>query len=143
MNLKSITPILSVSEQIQPQEVTALAAAGFKAIICNRPDGEGADQPSFPEIEAAARAAGMQAAYLPVVSGKVGEEDAQAFVLLMDRLPKPILAYCRTGTRSATLWSLSEAAQGRPLAEIILATKAAGYDMTGVMSALPMKGAKT
>jgi sulfide:quinone oxidoreductase len=143
MTPKPITFILSVSEHIQPEEVTALAAAGFKAIICNRPDGEGADQPSFPEIEVAAQAAGMQAAYLPVVSGKVGEADAQAFGLLMDRLPKPILAYCRTGTRSATLWSLSEAARGRPLAEIISATQVAGYDMAGVMRALPMSGTKT
>jgi sulfide:quinone oxidoreductase len=143
MNPKSITPTLSVSEQVQPQEIAALAAAGFKAIICNRPDGEGADQPSFAEIEAAAKAAGMQAAYLPVVSGKIDEADAQAFGLLMDRLPKPILAYCRSGTRSATLWSLSEGGRGRPLPEIISATKAAGYDMAGVMRALPMAGAKT
>ncbi|WP_395688699.1 TIGR01244 family sulfur transferase [Aestuariivirga sp.] len=143
MNPKSITPTLSVSEQIQPQEIAALAAAGFKAIICNRPDDEGADQPPFSAIEAVAQAAGMQAAYLPVVSGKVDEADAQAFGLLMDRLPKPILAYCRTGTRSATLWSLSEAARGRPLAEIISATQVAGYDMAGVMRALPMSGTKT
>ena len=143
MNPKPITPTLSVSEQIQPQEVAALAAAGFKAIICNRPDGEGADRPSFPGIEAAARAAGMQAAYLPVVSGKFGEADAQAFGFLMDRLPKPILAYCRTGTRSATLWSLSEAGRARALVEIISATKAGGYDMPGVLGALPVAGTKT
>jgi sulfide:quinone oxidoreductase len=143
MNPKSITPTLSVSEQVQPQEIAALAAAGIKAIICNRPDGEGADQPSFAEIEAAAKAAGMQAAYLPVVSGKIDEADAQALGLLIDRLPKPILAYCRSGTRSATLWSLSEGGRGRPLPEIISATKAAGYDMAGVMCALPMAGTKT
>ena len=142
MNPKPITPTLSVSEQIQPQEVNALAASGFKAIICNRPDGEGADQPSFSEIEVAAKAAGMQAAYLPVVSGNIDEADVQEFGLLMERLPKPILAYCRSGTRSATLWSLSEAARGRPLAEIISATKAAGCDMAGVMRALPTAGGK-
>jgi sulfide:quinone oxidoreductase len=142
MNLKPITLLLSVSEQIQPQEVAALAAAGFKAIICNRPDGEGADQPSFPEIEAAARAAGMQAAYLPVVSGNIDDADVQAFGLLMERLPSPILAYCRTGTRSATLWSLSEAARGRPFADIVSATKVAGYDMAGVMRALPTASGK-
>ncbi len=133
MTVKSITPNLSVSEQVQPQEITALASAGFKAIICNRPDGEGADQPSFAEIEAAAQAAGMQAAYLPIVSGKVDDADAQAFGALLDRLPKPILAYCRSGTRSATLWSLSEGGRGRPLPEIIAATTAAGFDMAGVV----------
>ena len=133
MTAKPITPTLSVSEQVLPQDITALAAAGFKSVICNRPDGEGADQPSFSEIEAAATAAGMQAAYLPIVSGKVGDDDALAFGVAMDNLPKPILAYCRTGTRSATLWSLSEGGRGRPLPEIIAATKAAGYDMAGVV----------
>ena len=59
MTAKPITPTLSVSEQVLPQEVAALAAAGFKSIVCNRPDGEGADQPSFAEIEAAATAAGL------------------------------------------------------------------------------------
>jgi sulfide:quinone oxidoreductase len=76
----------------------------------------------------------MQATYLPIVSGKVGDADAVAFGTLLDSLPKPILAYCRTGTRSATLWSLSEGGRGRPLPEIITATKAAGYDMAGVVS---------
>lgn len=133
MTVKPITPNLSVSEQILPQDIAALAAAGFKSVICNRPDGEGADQPSFAEIEAAAKAAGMQATYLPIVSGKVDDAEAVAFGALLDSLPKPILAYCRTGTRSATLWSLSEGGRGRPLPEIITATKAAGYDMAGVV----------
>ena len=133
MTAKPITPTLSVSEQVLSQDVAALATAGFKSIICNRPDGEGADQPSFAEIEAAALAAGVQAAYLPIVSGKVDDADALAFGALMDTLPKPILAYCRTGTRSATLWSLSEGGRGRPLPDIIAATKSAGYDMAGVV----------
>ncbi len=128
MTAKPITPTLSVSEQLLPEEMAALAGAGFKSIICNRPDGEGADQPSFAEIKAAAKEAGLKAAYLPIVSGKVGDADAVAFGAAMDNLPKPILAYCRTGTRSATLWSLSEGGRGRPLPEIITATKAAGYD---------------
>ena len=110
MNAKPISPILSVSEQIRPEDVAVLFAAGFKSIVCNRPDGEGPDQPDFAEIEAAAKAAGIVAAYLPVVSGQIGDEDAAAFGSLLDSLPKPVLAFCRTGTRSATLWSLSEGA---------------------------------
>lgn len=133
MTAKPITPILSVSEQVLPEDIATLAAAGFRSIICNRPDGEGADQPSFAEIDTAAKAAGLQAAYLPIVSGKVADADALAFGMAMDSLPKPILAYCRTGTRSATLWSLSEGGRGRTLPEIIAATKAAGYDMAGVV----------
>jgi len=130
---KPITPTLSVSEQILPTQMADLAAAGFRAIICNRPDGEGADQPAFAEIAAVAKAAGLEAAYLPITAGKVGDDDAAAFGALMENLPKPILAFCRTGTRSATLWSLAEGARGRALPEILTATKAAGYDMSGVV----------
>ncbi len=132
MQPNRINANLSVSGQIMPEAVAAVAEAGFRSIICNRPDGEGADQPGFAEIEAAAKVAGLQAAYQPVISGKVTDSDAQAFGALFASMPKPVFAYCRTGTRSATLWSLSEAAQGRPLPEILSATKAAGHDMGAV-----------
>jgi sulfide:quinone oxidoreductase len=137
---KPITPTLSVSEQILPDQVAVLAAAGFRAIIVNRPDGEGADQPAFAEIEAAAKAAGMQAAYLPITPGKVSDADAVAFGTLLDNMPKPVLAFCRTGTRSTTLWSLSEGGRGRPLPEILTAAKAAGYDMSGVVRRIANSG---
>ncbi len=130
--IRKITDALSVSPQVTVPEVAAIAAAGFRAIICNRPDGEGADQPTFEEIEAAAHAAGIEARYLPVVSGKVLDEDAQAFGNAMEALPKPIFAYCRTGTRSTTLWALSQATS-MPLPEILSRARAAGYDMSGVV----------
>jgi sulfide:quinone oxidoreductase len=133
MQPKSITASLSVSGQVLPADIAAISAAGFRAIICNRPDGEGSDQPLFAEIEAAAKAQGLAAAYLPIVTGKVKDEDAQAFGRLLDSLPKPVFAFCRTGTRSATLWALSEGARGRPLPEILAAAKVAGYDMSGVV----------
>ncbi|GGJ26941.1 bifunctional protein tyrosine phosphatase family protein/NAD(P)/FAD-dependent oxidoreductase [Neoroseomonas lacus] len=132
MQPKMIDATLSVSPQVSIEDVAAIAAAGFRSILCNRPDGEGADQPVFAEIEAAATQAGLQAVYQPVVSGKVQDGDAAQFGAHFAALPKPVLAYCRSGTRSATLWSLSEAARGRPLPEILGATKAAGYDMGGV-----------
>jgi len=109
-----------------------LAVQGFRALICNRPDGEAADQPNFSEIEAAAKKAGLEIRNLPVVSGKVSDQDAADFGAAMQELPRPILAYCRTGTRSATLWSLSQANR-MSVADILAATKAAGYDMGGVV----------
>jgi sulfide:quinone oxidoreductase len=132
MQPRRIDAALSVAPQIAPEDVPAIAAAGFRAILCNRPDGEGADQPAFAEIEAVARRSGLQAVYLPVVSGKVQDSDAAAFGQQLAILPKPVLAYCRSGTRSATLWSLSAAARGQPLPEILTAAKGAGYDMAGV-----------
>ncbi|WP_170582749.1 bifunctional protein tyrosine phosphatase family protein/NAD(P)/FAD-dependent oxidoreductase [Ruegeria arenilitoris] len=132
MEIRKISGALSVSPQVTLADIPAIKAAGFRAIICNRPDGEGSDQPTFEEIEAAAEKLGIEARYVPVQTGLVRDEDAQAFGHALTELPGPILAYCRTGTRSATLWSLHEAAQGRALPDILTATKAAGYDMSGV-----------
>ncbi|NIY95379.1 FAD-dependent oxidoreductase, partial [Salipiger sp. HF18] len=89
----------------------------------------------------AAREAGLVARYLPVVSGKVQDGDAEAFGTAMRELPGPVFAYCRTGTRSATLWSLSQAKVLTP-PQILAATKAAGYDMAGVVRRI-VNGGKT
>ncbi len=131
MDLKKITEKTTVSAQITPADLEAIKAAGIRAIICNRPDGEGADQPSFDEIAAAAEKVGIEARYVPVQSGMVRDEDVDAFAAALKDLPRPVLAYCRTGTRSATLWSFNEAKK-RPITEVLAATKAAGYDMNGV-----------
>ncbi len=131
MQLNKITDALSVSPQITPDDMGEIRDAGFRAIICNRPDAEGADQPGFEEIANAAKAVGLEARNLPVSVGMVQDSDAESFGAALRDLPGPVLAYCRTGTRSATLWSLSEA-RDKPLPEILAATKAAGYDMNGV-----------
>lgn len=131
MDIKRISEKVSVTPQIAVDDLAAIKDAGFRAIICNRPDGEGADQPSFEEIEKAAKKAGLEFAYVPVQTGIVTDENVDQFGVALKDLPRPVLAYCRSGTRSATLWSLHEA-QKRPLPEILAATKAAGYDMNGV-----------
>ena len=131
MDIKTLSPQVSVSPQITAADVAEITEAGFRAIICNRPDGEGADQPNFDEIEAAASAAGLRVAYVPVTAGMVRDDDVAAFASALAELPRPVLAYCRTGTRSATLWSFHEADK-RPMPDILAATKAAGYDMNGV-----------
>jgi sulfide:quinone oxidoreductase len=129
MDTKRLAPDIAVSAQLAVSDVAAAAAAGFRSVICNRPDGEGADQPAFGEIEAAATAAGMEARYQPVTSGQVSDADAAAFGRTLAALPKPVLAYCRSGARSATLWSLAEGARGRPLPGILVAARAAGHDV--------------
>ena len=131
MDPKVISADLSVSPQITPQDVAIARDQGFRAIICNRPDGEDPDQPSFHEIEAAAKAAGIEARHVPVVGGMVSQADVDAFAAALHELPGPVLAYCRTGSRSATLWSLVQA-DSMPLPAILAATKAAGHDMSGV-----------
>ena len=141
MDARTITSGLSVSPQITAEDVRTARDHGFRAIICNRPDGEGMDQPNFEEIETEAEALGLEARYLPIVAGKVQDADAAAFGKLLEELPGPVLAYCRTGTRSATLWSLAVASR-KPVADILAATQAAGYDMGGVVRRIA-NGGKT
>ncbi|MCB1405580.1 MAG: TIGR01244 family phosphatase [Rhodobacteraceae bacterium] len=131
MDAKTISADLSVSPQITSADIQAIKSAGFRSVICNRPDGEGADQPSFEEIEIAAKAAGLETRYLPITAGRVRDEDADDFRTALRELPGPVFAFCRTGTRSATLWSLAQA-KSLPISDILAATKAAGYDMNGV-----------
>ena len=141
MEIKPLTTELSVSEQIMPTDMQGIKDAGFRAVICNRPDGEGANQPTFEEITKAAEKVGLATSYIPIVAGKVSDDDAEAFDKALTELPGPVLAYCRTGTRSTTLWSLGQAKK-RSLADILAATKAAGYDMGGVVRRI-VNGGKT
>ncbi len=131
MDIRTLTPELSVGPQIAAADVAELKRRGFRAIVGNRPDGESGDEPSWDEIRAAAEAEGLVARHIPVVSGRVRDSDAEAFGAALAELPKPVFAYCRSGTRSSTLWALSEA-RTRPLPEILGAAKAAGYDLGGV-----------
>ncbi len=139
MELKKIDKSFAVAPQILPREVEEIAVAGYKTIICNRPDGEGNDQPLFHEIEEAAGKAGLQVHYLPVESGKVSDADAGKFAEAFEAAPKPVFAYCRSGTRSVTLWSLSRAGK-MPLADILVAARNAGYDMSGVVRRIANQG---
>jgi sulfide:quinone oxidoreductase len=109
MQFKKIDANFSASEQIRPSDVAAIAAAGFRSIICNRPDGEGWGQPHFAEIEAAAKAAGIEAAYVPVTPGGMTPGDVNRFAGLLRTLPGPVLAYCRSGARATGLWQAAQA----------------------------------
>lgn len=111
MDLKKLTRDLSVSPQIAAADLAAVKAAGFRSVVCHRPDGESADQPPFREIAEAASALGLVIRHQPVVSGKLTDVDVAAFDALFQELPKPVLAYCRSGARSASLWSLTGAAR--------------------------------
>ncbi len=105
MKFETVSPELSVSGQIQSSDVEAIKAAGFRTIICNRPDGEAGDQPNFAKIRRAASAVGIEARYIPVQASGVTLDNISDFAVALHDLPNPVLAYCRSGTRSATLWS--------------------------------------
>jgi sulfide:quinone oxidoreductase len=109
MDIRPFSPAISTSHQILPRDLPAIAARGFRAIICNRPDDEEPGQPSAAQIEAAAKNAGLGFAHLPVVSGHITEADAAAMAAALDRLPGPVLAFCRSGARSIRLAQMAGA----------------------------------
>ncbi|HEX5344451.1 MAG TPA: TIGR01244 family sulfur transferase [Duganella sp.] len=128
MKMQQLTEQLYVASQPGAADMAQIAAAGVRAIICNRPDGEAADQPGFREMADAAAALGLAAHYLPVTPGQVSAQQAAEFDALLQGLPKPVLAYCRSGMRSTTLWGLASA--GRlPAAQIVSRAAACGYDL--------------
>lgn len=132
MDIRRISDQFFVAPQISETDLAAIKERGIKSIICNRPDGEGADQPAFEELKQTAAKMELDMRHIPVSGGMVHDADVANFSAQFAALPKPVLAFCRTGTRSATLWSLAQA-KDIPLADILSATKAAGYDMSGVV----------
>ncbi|SHL49932.1 TIGR01244 family protein [Roseovarius marisflavi] len=132
MDLRKITDDFSVSPQIECEDVAAIAAAGFRSILCNRPDGEEFGQCAYDAVAEVAQAAGLAVRSVPIVSGMLSEADLAAFRAALDELPKPILAYCRSGTRCTMLWSMTSF-DDLGADEIVKATSAAGYDMSGLM----------
>jgi len=110
--VRALSDEVSVAPQLSPNDMAALASAGYKSVIINRPDFEGGpDQPTAASIMEAAKAAGMEVVYQPVVSGAMTAEDVETFARHLETLPKPILAFCRTGTRCSVLF---RAATGQP-----------------------------
>jgi uncharacterized protein (TIGR01244 family) len=129
LEIKRINEQVSVSGQITPEDVPALKAAGFTTIINNRPDAESPEQPSGDEIAAAARAAGLAYHHIPLGREGVSAEMVQKTRAALDGSSGAVLAYCRSGTRSTTLWALSQAGKA-PAREIISAAGGAGYDIS-------------
>ena len=128
MKAVRLTPNLSVAPQLTEQELQEAAAAGFKTIINNRPDGEAPDQPRSDDLAAAAKRLGLDYRYIPVVSGRLSDDQVKEFRAVVTEGQKPSLAFCRTGTRSTTLWAL--AATDRLSAnEILQIASAAGYNL--------------
>lgn len=103
--LRAIAPDVSVAPQLEPADMAAVAAAGFRSVVNNRPDFEhDPEQPPSAAIEAAARAAGLEYHHLPVDGGWQSPEQIAAFAHLLQTLPRPLLAFCRSGARSTRLY---------------------------------------
>ena len=138
MDLRKITENFSVSPQIEAADVPAIAAAGFRSILCNRSNDEEPGQCCFEEVAEAAGAAGIEVRTVPISSGMVRAEDMAAFRAALEQMPRPVLAYCRSGTRCTMLWSIAHYEEMAP-EDILDLTSKAGYDMSGVIRQLAQR----
>ena len=127
MKIVNLTDSVSVSEQISPQDMKEIAAAGFKVVVNNRPDGEAPDQPTSAEIAMAAEAAGLSYYYLPITAANFPGPDVMLMASLLDNPDEPVLAFCRTGTRCTNLWVATREADDAP--EAVSHARRLGYDL--------------
>lgn len=104
--LRQIAADVCVAPQLGPEHMAELASMGFRSVVNNRPDFEhGPDQPTHAEVEAAARAAGLEYRFLPVSGGFQTPEQVAAMAELLKELPRPLLMFCRSGARSTNLYA--------------------------------------
>ena len=128
-----VTERFSVAPQLAPEDMAAAAQQGFVRVVCNRPDGEGPGQPSGGAIKAAAQAAGLEFLHIPF-AGMPDAATADAVFAAVSEAPGPVLAYCRSGTRSVTAWALGALRAGDHDREALVALAAgAGYDLSAVL----------
>jgi len=126
---KAVVPNFAVAPQLGADDFSYAYEVGYRSVICNRPDGEAMGQMSASEAEAAAKAAGLSFTFIPVAGG-FSMDDVEATEKALGALEGPILAYCRSGTRSITLWGLASAkARTSTPSEITKAAHEAGYDL--------------
>lgn len=128
MKLAVLTPNVTALAQPSAHDIADLAQRGYRSVICNRPDGESDDQPSWAELEAAAAQQGLESRHIPVVMGQITDEQVAEFREALETLPKPIAVFCRTGTRAALLWALANQANLTVDERIAIAAKE-GYDL--------------
>ena len=130
MDLRQLTPDLAVSPQILPEDLPALAEAGFRVLINNRPDAEVGPAENDAAMRAAAAAAGMEYHHNPFTPGQITPEMIAAQTSALAS-PGPKVAYCRSGNRSTVLWALSRAGL-EPADGLIQTAAQAGYDISGM-----------
>src|SRR5262245_7533032 len=112
MDIRQISDDYAVSGQIAADDIRAIKEAGYRSIICNRPDAEQPGQPTAAEIAVAAEAADLVFRHVPFVSGQMTEDDVQAMVEALDEIPGPVFAYCRSGARSTSIYLAAKHAKG-------------------------------
>jgi len=128
MELRTIDATLAVAPQMAPEDLAGLAAQGVAAVICNRPDGEEPGQPPLDDMRRAAQEEGLAFHHIPVAGGLFPPAAVAAFGAIRRGTHGKVLAYCRTGTRAASLDALANI-RGLSAADRVANANAAGYDL--------------
>ena len=128
MAFRTLSPTYTTSPQITPGDMAAIAAAGYRMVICNRPDGENPPDLASARLRAAAEAAGMAFVNNPVVGGMLTQANVDAQRAAIEAAHGPVFAYCASGNRSSMVWALATAAD-RPTDDTIAAAARWGYNL--------------
>ncbi|WP_208349332.1 TIGR01244 family sulfur transferase [Pseudaestuariivita rosea] len=128
MDIRQLTDTYAVSPQITPDDMPAIAAAGFKTVICNRPDAENTADLHIDQMQAAADQAGLSFKLNPFPSPMMSMDHVTEQDHLVENSAAPVLAYCASGTRSCRVWALSQAGK-MPTDDIIAAAARGGYQI--------------
>lgn len=130
MQYVHVTPRYAVAPQIDPADAAEVRAAGFTDVICNRPDEEVSPDLAADALATALTAAGVRFHVNPIRSGALTQAEVARQAEILAEAQGPVLAYCRSGTRSTTVWALGEEAMSPD--EIVSAAGNAGYDLSGL-----------
>jgi uncharacterized protein (TIGR01244 family) len=130
--IRKVDDSISVAPQISVEDVAAIKAAGFTAIVNNRPDDEEAGQIAGDAIRDAAQAAGLSYTAIPITHAGFSYPQIEAMAEVLAGADGPVLAFCRSGTRSCNLWALAQARNGADADELIAKGAGAGYNLDGL-----------
>lgn len=135
LEIRKLDDTLSVTAQLHLSHLAEIAARGFKAVINNRPDAEAPEQPGSAALAQTAAELGLEYRHIPVVASAIGAPSITHFRQALDELPGPILAFCRSGLRSTTLWALANRETRTP-DQLIASAKTAGFDLEALRGQL-------
>jgi len=141
-DIRRINAQISVAPQIDPADVTELARQGFVAVINNRPDDEESGQPAGDAVRTVAETLGLAYHAIPVTHAGFSAHQVEAMRAALDAADGPVLAYCRSGTRSTNLWALAQASRGEGPDGLIGQAAAAGYNIEGIRPLLDQLSGK-
>ncbi|GAA0269815.1 TIGR01244 family sulfur transferase [Alteraurantiacibacter aestuarii] len=137
-DFRQLSDTVWASPQIGSDDIAAAKALGITMIVNNRPDGESDDQPEGATIAAEAAAAGMAYRAIPVTHAGIQPSQVGEMAQALAEAEGPVLAFCRSGTRSTFLWSLVQASKGMDPDQIAAAAAGAGYDVGSIRPAIEM-----